>query len=600
MATISVLGAILALPTLFLIPGWLCLRRCGVEPLAAAYCGFGVTAAFAAAVVGLGVLLPWDVRATCIGALVVVIASSLWCALTAPRPLLPPRFELAGIGVFLAAFLAAAAFVAVPSRPPGIWHAFTVGPGRVDTPRWAGMPSDNTLPYRTGQVAFFKQGNDLRDRFSPGWWISDRTPLVGLEFAFSAGALDAHIRPDDPGLRSDTSTAMQVKDPYAYWLYNLVEALFAAAVVLGTFLLARTWKANPRVAVAAALVAGLSPGLFLNTIYTWPKPAIGYFVLVAAALALRRRAAGAGGFLALAYLCHPAGAFWAVSVAALLFSDRQVRSRWRGALGRFTGTAALVVMPWQLFTSLYMHAVSRWTFWWLGAVIDDRTHLGAAISSAWHQFVLRGIAGNLWVRVESTASSLIPVDLTSPGATNGMPRVADARINWANAHGVSIWGMAGLVLFPAVVVYLARRWPEHRLLVLGFATPYVCVAVLAAGFPDNWSSQSAYPLIGLIALFAGELLLTARTAVRRLLWCAIALELLSTAYLCEYDPYNAAVAAIALFAVLGIGAHVFLLGDLARTIGIWPPQPQCRTDPAPVDDKRSLRSRMAPDAAEVG
>jgi hypothetical protein len=200
------------------------------------------------------------------------------------------------------------------------------------------MPVDNTLPYRTGQVAFFKQGDQLRDRFSTGWWISDRTPLVGLDFAFSVGALGVHMRSENPSLRQDRSTRMQVRDPYAYWLYNLVSVLMASAVVLGVFLFARIWKKdNRRLAVAAAIVTGLAPGLFLNAIYAWPKEAVAYFVLAAAGLALQRRPVAAGGFLALAYLTHPVGILFLPSVAV---SSLPIRACARAGVRRSRATSS--------------------------------------------------------------------------------------------------------------------------------------------------------------------------------------------------------------------------------------------------------------------
>jgi hypothetical protein len=570
-ATITVLATIVVLPVLFLVPGWLWLRRCGVDPLIAVYCGLGVTVAFAAATVGLAILLPWSVRTTCLGAGVLVLLSSAWCLATAPRPLLPPRSELAGIAIFLAAFLAAAAFVAVPSNPPTPMNPAAVSPGRVDTSRWAGMSSDNTLPYRVGQVALYKESGQLRDAFDAGWWITDRTPLVGLDFAFGVGALGIPMRSDNPDLHSDASTQMQVNDPYAYWFYNLVSELLALAVVLGAFLLARVWKRDLRIAITGALVAALSPGFFLNAIYGWPRPAIAYFILVAAALALRGAALPAGTFVALGYLCHPDGAFWAPSIMALLVSAPQFRRRWRRVLGRFLAAAVAVALPWQLFGSLYMHAYSRLLFWPLGAVVTNRTNFGAALHTAWHQFTMRGVAGTLWVRVESTATSLFPFDLGNPGLGIGMPHFTDARIYWATAHGISVWGMLGVILFPALVFYLARQWPRDSRLLIAFIAPYLVVALLAEGFPDSWSLQSAYPLVGLLAILAGEMLLGSRRAVRLFLWLGIAFELLTAAYLGEYMPYHAPTATIILFAILGIGAHLMLIAALGRSLGLIPP-----------------------------
>jgi hypothetical protein len=227
--------------------------------------------------------------------------------------------------------------------------------------------------------------------------------------------------------------------------------------------------------------------------------------------------------------------------------------------------------PWQLFTSLHMHAISKLALWPLGTFTEDRTHLGKALSHAWDVFVTRGLAGNVWVRVESTAASLLPIDVASPGPGNGMPNFTDVKIFWPRAHGFSIWGMLGLVLFPAAVLHLAQNWRRERLMLAGLIAPFLVLVVLGAGLPDTWGIQSALALVALLSIWGAEMLLRASRAARWFVWSAIAFELLTTAYVSEYDPYNASGASIALFAVLGIGAHLLLLGGLARTIGLRPP-----------------------------
>jgi hypothetical protein len=580
MTTLSVLGAMLVLPVLFLAPGWLWLRRCGVSPFVALYGGFGATAAFAAATVGLAQLLPWSVRTTCVAAFAVVVILSLWCWRTAQRPLLPARAGLAGVGVFLAADLAAASFVALPSDPYAFWNVFTIGPGRIESPRWAGQPVDNILPYRTGQVAFFKQGGELRDRFATGWWISDRTPLVGLDFAFGAGALGVNMRSDDPTLKVDVSTQMQLKDPYAWWFYNFVSILFASAVVLGVFMLAVTWKRDYRIATAAALIAALAPGFFLNEIYTWPKQATAYFILGAASFALDRRALLAGAFVGLAYLVHAVGVFYLLPVALLLLFEANRRGAWGPALARFASAAVLVVLPWQLFTSLKLHAISKLALWPLGGFTELRTHPFEALSQAWHGFVARGLLVNVWDRVSSTAFSFFPTDLQATPTRN-----TDVVPFWATAHGMSIWGTLGLVLFPATIIWLGRNWNNERRMVALFVIPFLIPTILAAGsgsYGDAWAHQSAYALVGLLCIWAGLMLLSCKRWARWLIVAAMALELFTVAYGAEYRPYNTGQGTTVLFAVLAIGTHIALIVALLSVLSLNLPKWQ------------QLRSRLAP------
>ncbi len=49
MSSLVYIALAAALPPAFLLPGWLWLRRCGVEPLVAVYAGLGATVAAAGA-----------------------------------------------------------------------------------------------------------------------------------------------------------------------------------------------------------------------------------------------------------------------------------------------------------------------------------------------------------------------------------------------------------------------------------------------------------------------------------------------------------------------------------------------------------------------
>lgn len=577
-----------ALPPAFLLPGWLWLRRCGVEPLVALYAGFGATVAGAGAIVGLAVVLPWSVPTTCAGGAVLMLAASAWCARTAPRPLLPDRPDLAGVAVFCVAFASMAAFTALPSRPTGNYGAVTVGPGLADSARWPGAPSDNTLPYRTGQVALHKLGGaQIRDRYAVGWWLSDRTPLTGLTFAFAAGVARVHVPVEDPTLRPPP---MQVTDEAGFWAYNLVAIFLNVALVLGTFLLARTLR-DRRTAIVACLAVALMPGVFLNAVYTWPKQAVAYFLLVAAAFALRRRPVLTGAFGALGYLCHPGGVFWLPALAILLGAAcRDVAGALRGPLLRFAAAAAVVAAPWTLFTSQVMHATSRWTTAPLGYLMKDPTHLGRELGRAWRAFSDQDLLAAGWTRLQSAFDSLAPIDLSygvTPGAPLGAVRQLD--LHWVDAHGYAFWGMVGLVLFPAAVVALVRRWPADRALVLRFVLPGAVVVAVASGFTPPFLSQNMFVVLGVLAIFAADALRIASTAWRNALLLAIGIELGTVAYAGLYAPFNIDAAPRALFTAVAVIAQLGLLGALAVATGAAPRLEQRLTRIRP----RASRFRVA-------
>ncbi len=554
----------------FTVPGWLWLRRAGLDPLVALYAGPGAVALYAAAVVALGVVLPWDVRTTCeIGAAVGAVIT-LVCAVTAPSPLLPVRADLAGMAVFAVAFLSLAAFSGVPSAPFGGWNSATVGPGRVDTPRWPGLPSDNTLPYRTGQVALYKQGGpDIRDGFSVGWWLSDRTPLTGLDFAFMAGAFGVHVSDRNVEEQPVTAVPMTTLDHAGFWAYQVTAMLLNLAIILGVFLLARVWL-SARLAVVAALVAAVMPGLVLNGIYTWPKQAIGYFVLAGAAFALQRRPVLTGAFAALGYLVHPAGLFWIPALLILLLADPQLRTRWRRTAARFVAPAVVLIAPWSIFTSQVMHAVSRWTTAPLGTLMVDPADFHKSLSVAWRTFRIDGPLFALWSRVQSTAASLFPTDLNTTPSFAPDQRGYDASIvhSWVAAHGFSVWGMAGVVLAPFAVFILVGHWPQFRRVTVALVVPALVLAELANGEAYPFANQSMFALVGLVAIIAAYGLLRARRRWRWGLFAAMAFELLTVVYAGLYRPFNIAPGAAIVLTVLAAAGQLGLLGALAMSLDL--------------------------------
>jgi hypothetical protein len=578
MEVLTYLSFALLVALVFTVPGWLCLRRAGVDPLFAVYLGPAAGALAAAAIVALGVVLPWSVTTTCIAGAGLMAVITVLCLLGAPRPLLPPRRDLAGVAVFLLAFLSMTAFSGVPSHPYANWTSDTVGPGRVDSPRWPGLPSDNTLPYRTGQVALYKEGGaNTRNDYAVGWWISDRTPLTGLDFAFAAATFGVHVSRGNVQQIPTPMAQMRLTDRFGFWAYQVVAMFLNLAIILGVYLLARTWF-EARVALVAALVAAVMPGLFLNAVYTWPKQAIGYFVLAGAATALRRRPVLTGALAALGYLTHPAGVVWVPALAILLLAEVRER-RWR-ALARFVIPAAVLVAPWEFFTSQIMHAVSRWTTAPLGYLMTDPTQLGSQLSKAWHVFLSNGLLFAVWTRLQSTAASFFPVDLNdTPAYLVGRGGFNPSIMSqWTTLHGFAVWGMAGLVLFPFILFWTIRAWPRFRRLGLWFVLPALAVAELANGFGYPFANQSMFTLVGLLAVVAAYGLTRSSRRVRIVLVAFGAFELLTMVWGGLYRPFDidpvsavvltliAAVGQLALLACLALSLDLVEPGRLVR----WP------------------------------
>ena len=442
----------------------------------------------------------------------------------------------------------------------------------MDSPRWPGLPVDNSLPYRTGQVALYKRGgSNIRDRYAVGWWLSDRTPLTGLDFAFAAGALGVHVDSGYVEETAATAVPMKVVDYQGFWAYQVVAIFLNLAIILGVFLFGRVWLGE-RVAAVAALVAAVMPGLFLNGIYTWPKQAVAYFVLIAVACALRRRPVLSGIFAGLGYLTHPAG-LWIPAIGILLLSDGELRSRAGGSLVRFLAPVAVLAAPWEFFTSQIMHATSRWTTAPLGYLMSDPTHFGAQLSIAWHDFLTNGILFAVWTRVQSTAGSLFPLDLNSTpqylkGAGGFGPQI---MVSWSAAHGFSVWGMAGLALFPFALVFLVRDWHRFRQIALRLVLPAVLVAELANGEAYPFANQSMFALVGIIAVVAAFGLLKARRRWRLVMLAAMGFELLTMVYGGLYRPFDVGVGSAVILTVIALFGQLALFLALAVNLDLVGP-----------------------------
>jgi len=266
--------------------------------------------------------------------------------------------------------------------------------------------------------------------------------------------------------------------------------------------------------------------------------------------------------------------WWVPSVAILLLAaprpllaGPRPRLRWR-PLVAYLATAAALAVPWVAFTSGVMHASTRLLTWPLGATMPDPTDLGGSLSRTWEQFVDRGPLFALWVRIESTAGSLFPLDLgRKPAGVPGGGTYADnVWLLWTNAHGLSIWGMTGLVLFVAAIASLSRRWPRERLLVVGFVLPALVLAWLANGFLYPFATQSMFPLVGLLAIQAAIALLSVSPRVRWALLACMAIEFLSVAYGALYRPFNIDLAPGVGLTAVAVTGHLALLMALARAL----------------------------------
>jgi hypothetical protein len=201
--------------------------------------------------------------------------------------------------------------------------------------------------------------------------------------------------------------------------------------------------------------------------------------------------------------------------------------------------------------------------------MTDPTALGFQLSIAWHRFLSNGILFAVWTRIESTLGSLVPTYLNvTPSIVPHAGYDPQITFFWMSAHGYSIWGMTGVVLFGFAVVHAAREWSRFRRLVLWFVAPAVLLAEVANGFAYPFASQSMFALVGVIAVIAASGLLGARPRTRGVILGCMAFELLTIVYGGLYRPFNVPVATAVVLTLIAVAGQLALLAALAAALDL--------------------------------
>ena len=174
---------------------------------------------------------------------------------------------------------------------------------------------------------------------------------------------------------------------------------------------------------------------------------------------------------------------------------------------------------------------------------------------------------NLWGRLQGTTISLIPDQPLNGGGQPISRRELERQ--WTDAHGYAIWPMVGLVLCVAVIVHAARTWPEQRRVVLLFVMPAIVLAILAAGFNDPgnaFARQSMLPLVGVLAVLAGDMLLRVKPATAIVLITLSVAELMSIAWVVLYRPFNIGLGSQIVFTSTAVAAQLALAAGLVALV----------------------------------
>lgn|GEM_PF-4596147 len=586
-----------AVVAFLLVPGYVLARGllASMAPLTAMALAPVLAMLFAAATAALNLLLPWSLTGVATVAVALLVTATVVVGWQARRRIQLDRTTLIGVTIWLLSFASVAAFVALPTAVPSDPSLFSVPAERVETPRVPGMPADSHLPYRTGQLALHEIGGEaLRDQYHPGWWISDRGPLSGLVFAFGAAVSRVDVPSEDPLLAPADENVMMFTDPYGYWLYLLISTATATASVLGVYALGVRWFGR-RNAITGSLLFCLMPGVFIYSIY--PRPALVQVLpaLLALLLVSERRYWLAGAAIGACYLAHPTGAVWGLAALVVLWlSVRSFRPMVEGG-ARVAGAAALVALPWMLFTSQVVGGTSRLSMRPLGAPLSDPTQPAAGVAAAWSALLDRGLWEVPWVRAVSVVRSVIPMEaLDVPGEVGRA---------WVGFHSVAAWGLVGLVAFPLAVVAVAKLPRPVRTKVLAVGAAVVGVNILIAGHPETFFYQGLLPLVGLFALGLATWARTWSVGWRLALVVAVVLEFLGLVWASVlFDPFGTPTWIVVVFTSIAAVAQLGLpSGWFAPWSGPHPRRCRCarrQSPPSPPGNLAPTRRREVSHSGE--
>ncbi|HXC76233.1 MAG TPA: hypothetical protein VNU19_04215, partial [Candidatus Acidoferrum sp.] len=356
------------------------------------------------------------------------------------------------------------------------------------------MPGDPLLQFRTAQILQNRLPIQTTPFYINYWYISDRTPLIGLMTTFLTAAAGISLPKDLQTL----SAPYQLVDPYGYWLYREISMLTNAMVAASAVLVA--WELlGARAAKLGAVFIALSPFVLINILFQWPKLLAGFFIVGFYFWSwIKRRPVLAGIFAAGGVLSHPVAALFLPSMFIYLLVVR----RWRQLI--ISGvTATLVALPWFFWTIVIYRHSSRLLTYPIGYAIEDPTNPGPGVKAAWQAFLRRSpwsILNDRWSLFrDAFLAWQFPHLFLAPASLKGLGTAAYefCRLTFPGMFGV---GLALFGYLSWVRVITQSFWA----VTLGGST--LCV-LLFWGIPSDALTISAFqPMTGLwIALAAGVL-----------------------------------------------------------------------------------------------
>ncbi len=204
--------------------------------------------------------------------------------------------------------------------------------------------NDNSVPYR--QAQFFTNRSDPgKDSFIEEWGVHffQRTPLMGAVSSTIFIALNEKLPIDY--IWSNTSS-----DPHkTYEQFQIISHILNSIIIIPAFFL--IIKLFDRKTAKLTLLFVISSQFFIyNSVFSWPKTFVGFFILLSLLLLYEKKTyytALAGVSAGLAYLSHDLAVLYLGAIFLILLFKRRYRDIF--IYGLFW---IVFVVPWALLSAL--------------------------------------------------------------------------------------------------------------------------------------------------------------------------------------------------------------------------------------------------------
>lgn len=221
-----------------------------------------------------------------------------------------------------------------------------------------GYPIDNLIPYNVSR--YFVERIDPRvTEVVPTWAFSDRGPLAGILHAAVCVALGVSEKAHWLGASSGVYFIFQ-----SHLVFLNISAFFAFWVFIKK-------RFSKKAAGYALILLGTTSFMFLNTLFTWPKLFMCYFVVLIFEILStilfkdcdkqnqKHYSLAIGSLFALGTLAHDMMLFYLVAFF-IYIAARTLKNRSYFKILLYAGTSfAITYLPWQIYKSFFSLSKSR-------------------------------------------------------------------------------------------------------------------------------------------------------------------------------------------------------------------------------------------------